>query len=105
MKAATPTPMMPSMTSRPVALHSTAESRTTPVETTSLRLSAAVASRVSDWMASPTVRLNRLSQSLTAMDGLKPTGSGWSTLRAESLSRLRPMAIIMVLTASPATYS
>ena len=64
-------------------------------------------------MAWPTVRLNRLSHSLTAMEAsstptvsrLKPTGSGWMTLTTDSLSRLRPMAMIMVLTASPATYS
>ena len=104
---------MPSMMFRWVILHSTDDTSTALVEMTSLRLSAAVAIRVSDSMIRPTRRLKKLIHSFTRMEAhstptvsrLKPTSSGWRTLPADSFSRLRPMAIIMVLTARPATYS
>ena len=57
MNAATPTPIRPSSTSQPVTRHSTAAISTALVLSTSLRLSAAVAMRVSEPMMRPMVRL------------------------------------------------
>ena len=101
------------MISKPVTLHRIDDTSTALVEMTSLRLSAAVAIRVSDSMVRPTRRLKTLIHSFTRMEAhstatvsrLKPTSSGWRILPADSFSRLRPMAMIMVLTARPATYS
>ena len=98
---------------QPVALHRMVESRTALVVSTSLRLSAAVASSVSEAMRCPTVRLKRLIQSLTAMDAastpmlsqLKMTGVGWRTFTTDSLPSERPMARMVTLTTSPARYS
>ena len=105
--------MMPSMTFQPVTRQRMVESRTAPVVSTSLRLSAAVASSVSEAMRWPTVRLRRLIQSLTAMETastprlsqLKTTGVGCRTLPMDSLPSERPMARMVTLTTSPARYS
>ena len=89
------------------------ERRTAPVVSTSLRLSAAVAIRVSELIFLPTARLKPLNQSLTRMDAastpmlsqLNATGVGWSTFRADSFSSERPMARMVTLTTRPARYS
>ena len=80
---------------------------------TSFRLSAAVAIRVSELMRWPMVLLKRLIQSLTPMDAastptlsqLNTTAVGWSTLSADSFSRDRPMARMVTQTTRPARYS
>ena len=89
------------------------ETSTAPVVSTSLRLSAAVAIRVSEPMVRPMVRLKPLIQSLTKMDAastptlsqLNATGVGWNTLTTDSLSREKPMPRMVTLTTRPARYS
>ena len=113
MKAATATPMMPSSRAQPVRLQTTVETSTAPVVSTSFRLSAAVAIRVSEPMVRPMVRLKPLIQSLTRMDAastptlsqLNATGVGWNTLTTDSLSREKPMPRMVTLTTRPARYS
>ena len=113
MNAATPTPIRPSSTSQPVTRHSTAAMSTALVLSTSLRLSAAVAMRVSEPMIRPMVRLKPLIHSLTRMDAistatvsqLNTTGVGCSTLTTDSFSSEKPMPRMVTLTTSPARYS
>ena len=78
-----------------------------------MRLSAAVAIRVSDAMVRPMVRLKLLIHSLTRMDTTSTatvsqpncTGVGCSTLVTDSFSREKPMPRMVTLTTSPARYS
>ena len=113
MNPATATPIRPSSRTQPVRLHTTVETSTAPVVSTSFRLSAAVAISVSEPMICPMVRLKPLIQSLTAMDAastptlsqLNATGVGCSTLTTDSLSSENPMPRMVTLTTSPARYS
>ena len=113
MNAATATPMRPSSTSQPVRWERTVDRSTALVVSTSFRLSAAVAIRVSELMRCPMVLLKRLIQSLTPMDAastptlsqLNTTAVGCSTLSADSFSRDRPMARMVTQTTRPARYS
>ena len=87
--------------------------RTALVVSTSFRLSAAVAIRVSEPMRWPMVLLKRLIQSLTPMDAastatlsqLNTTAVGWSTFRTDSFSSESPMARMVTQTTRPARYS
>ena len=80
---------------------------------TSLRASAAVASRVSDSMSVPILWLSLAIQSLTRMEAastatmtqLKSTAVGCSTFAKLSFNSSTPMTRIMTETASPARYS
>ena len=113
MNTATPTPIRPSSTSQPVTRQRMAATSTAAVLSTSLRLSAAVAMRVSEEMIRPMVRLKPLIHSLTRMDTTSTatvsqpncTGVGCSTLVTDSFSREKPMPRMVTLTTSPARYS
>ena len=61
MNTATPTPIRPSRMFQPVRWHRMVAMSTAPVLSTSLRLSAAVAMRVSEPMVRPMVRLKPVS--------------------------------------------
>ena len=87
--------------------------RTAPVLMTSLRLSAAVASRVAERISRPTWRLKAAIQNFTRMEAARirmdaipvVMGSGerifWMLVFASSA----PMSRIITLTASPERYS
>ena len=113
MNAATPRPIKPSRRVKPDSFVSTVAARTAAVVMTSLRASAAVASRVSDSMSVPILWLSLAIQSLTRMEAastatmtqLKSTAVGCSTFAKLSFSSSTPMTRIMTETASPARYS
>ena len=88
-------------------------SSTAAVDTTSLRLSAAVARRVVDWIFLPRSVLNRLIHSFTAIlprstpatQSENSVGVGFRILPMEVFSSSKPMTRISAATARPDRYS
>ena len=80
---------------------------------TSLRLSAAVASRVGEWMVRPSFLLKAAIHNLMRIEAArmamvrteKSTGSGLRIFSTELLTSSTPMTRIMAATISPAIYS
>ena len=112
MNSDTARPTKPSMDS-PETASMTAASRTAAVVMMSLRLSSEVASKVVELIFLPSVRLNRHSHSLTAMDSTSTaasgaeniTGTGERIFPTEVFASSKPIMTIMAETTRPDRYS